>query len=112
VQDHVTGNGRASAASANLATAPGRFTPERWPQGANAMTLAFITTPALLIAAIAGTGALLGGVIVWARSRQKRSILAAARARVVELTQRMRLRRGAELPRGAHGTAPVAGIRI
>jgi hypothetical protein len=42
------------------------------------MTLAFITTPALLVAAIAGTGALLGGAIIWARNRQRKATLAAA----------------------------------
>jgi len=31
-----------------------------------------MVTPALLLAAIAGTGALLGAVTVWARNRQRR----------------------------------------
>jgi hypothetical protein len=31
-----------------------------------------MVTPALLLAAIAGTGALLGAVLVWARNRQRR----------------------------------------
>jgi hypothetical protein len=31
-----------------------------------------MVTPARLLAAIAGTGALLGGVIFWARNRQRR----------------------------------------
>jgi uncharacterized iron-regulated membrane protein len=43
------------------------------------MTLAFITTPALLLAAIAGTGGLLGGAIVWARNRQRQRRQAARR---------------------------------
>jgi hypothetical protein len=43
------------------------------------MIPAFITSPALLIAAIAGTGALMGGVIVWARNRQRRAAQAARR---------------------------------
>ncbi|MGH2618264.1 MAG: hypothetical protein ACRDJC_23795 [Thermomicrobiales bacterium] len=45
------------------------------------MTLAFITAPALLLTAIMGTGMLLGGVIVWARNRQRRATHAAASAR-------------------------------
>ena len=36
------------------------------------MTPAFISSPSLLLATIAGTGALLGAVIVWARNRQRR----------------------------------------
>jgi hypothetical protein len=40
-----------------------------------------IIAPALLLTAIAGTGALLGAVIIWARNRQRR--LTAARDRAI-----------------------------
>ncbi len=42
-----------------------------------------IVAPALLLAAIAGTGALLGAVIIWARNRQRRLTAAAARDRAL-----------------------------
>jgi hypothetical protein len=45
------------------------------------MIPAFITSPALLLAAIAGTGAMLGAAIVWARERQRRSAIAARERR-------------------------------
>jgi hypothetical protein len=48
-----------------------------------AIVPAFFTSPALLLAAIAGTGALLGGVVVWARQRQRRATRDAERAREV-----------------------------
>ncbi len=43
--------------------------------------LAFIAAPALLIATIAGAGAAMGGVIVWARLRQRRRSRAARSTR-------------------------------
>jgi hypothetical protein len=39
-----------------------------------------MTTPGLLLASIAGTGLLLGGIITWARGRQRRNSVKAARA--------------------------------
>jgi hypothetical protein len=45
-----------------------------------------IIAPALLLAAIAGTGALLGVVLLWARSRQRR--LTAARDRAIAQSSR------------------------
>ncbi len=46
-----------------------------------------IIAPALLLAVIAGTGALLGAVIIWARNRQRRRS-AAARDRAIVLSRR------------------------
>ncbi len=43
------------------------------------MIPAFVTAPALLVAVVAGTGALMGGIIVWARNRQRRAAQAASR---------------------------------